>query len=347
MKKIAYIELDTHAEIARNMMELLAESSQFGTTFFFSPKIAKQVGRDTENVIVTKPENLLNQMKSSDFDLVIFGTAHRYFHVVSEVSKRFKTAVITHNLNFSRLTPAQLFRNVFKKETVFRMKLLLKESLLKSPKIYSESQLLVLDQTLANEKFLYFPVLFTENFNEKLFGNVLKIAVPGAVSQKRRDYLHILEKLKGYQGAEKIEITFAGKASGKEVLWLENFEKKRPENVTLKYFKERISQEKFVDILSSAHILWCPVQRETEFFSNRETYGDTKMSGNIGDAIKFAKPAVFPASYKSEYSFVFPEEVDVFTQFFRLKNDVEFKFPNDFSKEKVRENLEKILNDLL
>jgi hypothetical protein len=41
--------------------------------------------------------------------------------------------------------------------------------------------------------------------------------------------------------------------------------------------------------MQKADVLWCPIQQETEFFSHKEIYGTTKMTGNLGDAIKFGK----------------------------------------------------------
>jgi hypothetical protein len=60
--------------------------------------------------------------------------------------------------------------------------------------------------------------------------------------------------------------------------------------------------------MQTAEVLWCPIQKETRFFGIPEIYGKTKMSGNIGDAIKYAKPAIFPKSYSASYSFIFKEK---------------------------------------
>jgi hypothetical protein len=45
--------------------------------------------------------------------------------------------------------------------------------------------------------------------------------------------------------------------------------------------------------MQKADVLWCPIQQKTMFFSQEEIYGKTKMTGNLGDAIKFGKQAVF------------------------------------------------------
>ena len=51
MKNIAYIELDTHAEIALNFMELMAGSSDFHLDFWFSEKIARQFQQNEESKV--------------------------------------------------------------------------------------------------------------------------------------------------------------------------------------------------------------------------------------------------------------------------------------------------------
>lgn len=340
MKKIAYIELDTHAEIAQNFMELMCESKRFQVDYFFSQKILKRVGEHQKNIFVTEPSELLSQLKKQHYDLVVIGTAHRYFNVFEAICENFNTAVIVHNLNFSKISRWQLFKNLFKKDFKYRLKLLLKEDLLSAPNVYKKAKnLFVLDEFLANENFGFLPVFYSKYFfnhqNEHL-----KIVIPGGVSQKRRDYLLVLKKLKSFKNPT--EVTMLGKASGKELKWLQNFES---DKVKLKFFTEKVPQNIFDKEMNSADVLWCPVQRETEFFSQKEIYGVTKMSGNVGDAIKYGKFAVFPGNFKNEYPFIIEAEKDLETQFSTLKRDYDFK--ENFNKEKIQALLENALESAL
>jgi hypothetical protein len=60
LKKIAYIELDTHAEIALNFMELMNDSKVFSVDYYFSEKILKTLGlKESENIKKTTSENLI------------------------------------------------------------------------------------------------------------------------------------------------------------------------------------------------------------------------------------------------------------------------------------------------
>ena len=56
--------------------------------------------------------------------------------------------------------------------------------------------------------------------------------------------------------------------------------------------------------------IFCGVlfNKKRNFSVKRNLHGITKMSGNIGDAIKFGKLAIFPENYPSKYSFIIPEK---------------------------------------
>lgn len=357
MNKIAYIELDTHAEIALNFMELIQDSKAFSVDYYFSEKILRFFGfaqndKLPENIKKATPENLLQQLSTANYQLIIIGTVHRYFNVFEEVAEKFNTSIICHNLNFVKASNFHLLSSIFKEDFQFRLKLLLKEGLLKKSKVYQKAKnLLVLDQTLKSsvilneaqrneESFKFLPIFYTK-FSENLDNPIFTIVIPGAVSQKRRDYERVLKSIKIFHFP--FEIIFLGKASGKELETLQDFEQSKPENISIKYFTEKVPQDVFDNFMQKADVLWCPIQQETEFFSQKEIYGFTKMSGNIGDAIKFRKLAVFPENYPSNYSFIIPEKRNV-EEFLFIKKEVDF---SQFSKEKVLQELEKTIFALL
>ena len=374
MKKIAYIELDTHAEIALNFMELMNDSKAFSVDYYFSEKILKTLGlQETENIKKATPENLIQQLSTDNYQLIIIGTVHRYFNVFEKIAEKFNTSIICHNLNFVKASNFDLLSSIFKEDFQYRLKLLLKEGLLKKSKVYQKSKnLLVLDQGFDSaqpDKYKFLPIFFNK-FSEKPKNETYTIVVPGEVSQKRRDYKSVIKKLKNLElnieeselrrsetfvennlqekgssvgTTQNLEIIFLGKASGKELEMLQDFEQSKPENISIKYFTEKVPQNVFDDYMQKADILWCPIQQETEFFSQKEIYGFTKMSGNIGDAVKFGKSAIFPENYPSKYSFIIPEKGSL-GDFLFIKKDVDF---SEFSKEKVLQELEKTIFALL
>lgn len=349
MKKIAYIELDTHAEIALNFMELMNDSKAFSVDYYFSEKILRFFGfaqndKLPENIKKATPENLIQQLSTDNYQLIIIGTVHRYFNVFEKIAEKFNTSIICHNLNFVKASNFNLLISIFKEDFQYRLKLLLKEGLLRKSKVYEKAKnLLVLDRGFDSaqpDKYKFLPIFYTK-FSGKSENETYTIVIPGAVSQKRRDYERVLKSVKNFRFP--FEIIFLGKASGKELEMLQNFEQTKPENISIKYFTEKVPQDIFDDYMQKADVLWCPIQQETEFFSQKELYGFTKMSGNIGDAVKFGKLAVFPENYPSKYSFIIPEKGSL-GDFLFTKKDVDF---SEFSKEKVLQELEKTIFALL
>ena len=351
MKKIAYIEVDTHAEIAGNFMELMSGSTEFSVDYYFSKKILKQLGVNFPNVHATESSNLPDKLKKKDYDLVIIGTVHRYFNVFEKITAQFNTSIIVHNLNFTKVSRTNLFINIFKKDFKYRLKLLMKEGLLSAPNVFKNSKnLLVLDETLIREnpdlKLKFLPVFFLKDYS-KVRKSIVTIVIPGAVSQERRDYLHLLKSIKTFKRNTHFQFVFLGKAAGKELRWIKEFEESKPQNISLTYFTERVPQEIFDEYMMRAAILWCPVQSETEFFSNKECYGISKMSGNVGDAIKYGKPAIFPENYPNSHPFIIPENKNIEEEIYTYHQWMEYDFEQNFGKEKVLKSLEETLYRLI
>lgn len=351
MKKIAYIEIDTHAEIAANFLQLMQDSDSFSVDYFFSIKILEQIDFRGPNVFHVDHRTLLPNLINKNYDLVIIGTAHRHFKLFLKISEVFRTAVVVHNLNFIQLSSLQLFKNIFKKDFIFRLKLLFKESLLSAPKVFEKaSTLLVLDEILKEEnqnlslKFL--PVFYFRTY-VKPRNSVTTIVVPGGVSQQRRDYRHVLNCLKNFQQKRHYQFVFLGKASGRELSWIKEFENSKPQHISLKYFTEKVPQPIFDEWMQKADVLWCPLQKETEFFSQKEIYGITKMTGNVGDAIKYGKLAIFPEDYPYSYPFIISESINNEQAIISAVSVQNYDFGKNFSQEKILESLEKTLRCLI
>ncbi|WP_162086990.1 hypothetical protein [Chryseobacterium aquaeductus] len=346
MKKIAYIEIDTHAEIAQDFMHLMHDSKQFSVDYYFSEKIKNQLNDYGNLVHVSDSSMILDQLSGKKYDLVIIGTVHRYFNTFFNICKKYNTSIIVHNLNFSEISKLDLIKNVFKNDLVYRLKLWWKEGLFYTNKTYGRAKnLLVLDQELSSVRFKFLPLFYTKSF-DNFKSEVLTIVIPGGVSQKRRDYEHVFKIIQNLKVQENMSFIFLGKAKGNELKELENLSKIVDKNITINYFSERVSAKIFDEWMKKADVLWCPIQQETEFFSNKEIYGKTKMTGNLGDAIKYGKPAVFPENYSSKLEFIIPEEENIIKQFLKLKN-FQYDFQKDFSKEKIQKDSELLLNQLI
>lgn len=341
MKKIAYIEIDTHAEIAADFMNLMNDSKEFSVDYYFSQRIKNQIQTSDEAVFLSDNSMILDQLKSKKYDLIIIGTVHRYFNTFLNITNKYKTAVIVHNLNFSKTSKLDLIKNVFKEDVVYRLKLWWKEGLFNTSKVYKKSKnLLVLDKEFSSQEYQFLPLFYTKEFAQNK-NERFTVVIPGGVSQKRRDYQHVLDVIQKTERSKNIEFVFLGKAKGEELDAIE--EVFNQFNIT--YFKERVSQEDFEMWMKKADVLWCPIQQQTEFFSQKEVYGKTKMTGNIGDAIKFGKIAVFPANYTSNLDFIVAEKENIIEQFYELQN-CQYDFQKEYSNQTVLKNLENLLHKL-
>ena len=346
MRTIAYIEIDTHAEIAQAFMEIIQDSREFTVDYYFSKKIKDQIIDNGETIFLSDSSLILDQLKSKRYDLIIIGTVHRYFNTFQTIMERYNSAMIVHNLNFSKISKINLIKSVFKEDIIYRLKLWWKESLIHSSKIYHTARsLLVLDQEMALGQYKYLPVFYTKVF-DKAENKDLIIVIPGGVSQKRRDYEHVFSIIKNVKVSENYTFIFLGKAKNHELKQLKTLSENLPGNITIKYFSDRVSSNDFETWMRKADVLWCPIQQKTEFFGQKEIYGVTKMTGNLGDAIKYGKMAVFPRGFSSKLDFIVSEKENIFEQFEELKNS-RFDFQKNYGKTIVLRKLEQVLSDLV
>ncbi|MGG5210126.1 hypothetical protein ACQWU4_14465 [Chryseobacterium sp. MIQD13] len=347
MKKIAYIEIDTHAEIAQAFINIMKHSSDFNVDYYFSKKIKDLVEEDGEQVFLSDSSMLLEQLKLKKYDLIIIGTVHRYFNTFHALVQKYNnTAVIVHNMNFSVASKGTLMKSIFKGDIIYRLKLWWKEGLFYTSKAYRNARnLMVLDEELVSGRYKFLPLFYSENF-ERQENDHLTVVIPGGVSQKRRDYHHVFKTIQNLKTQEKCEFIFLGKAKDDELKQLVNLSHRLPENVTIQYFSDRVSHTDFEKWMQKADVLWCPIRQKAEFFSRKETYGVTKMTGNLGDAIKYGKIAVFPKDYPSKLEFIVPEEENILEQFKTLKRD-HFDFQKSYNKATVLHELEDVLSGLI
>lgn len=346
MKKIAYIEIDTHAEIAQAFMEIIRESQDFEVDYYFSKKIRDQISESGETVFLSDNSMIMDQLKAKKYDLVIIGTVHRYFNTFMAVAGKYNTAVIVHNINFIKASKLDLLKSIFKGDVIYRLKLWWKEGLFYSSKAYRKAKnLLVLDKQLSSKLYKFLPLFYTKSFTETQNENIT-IVIPGGVSQKRRNYRRIFEIIRNTQSSGKFSFVFLGKAMDDELKQLKRLSEELSEDVSITYFTERVSSADFEEWMQKADVLWCPIQPETEFFSRKEKYGSTKMTGNLGDAIQYGKFAVFPADYSSQLAFIVPEQENVMEQFKNLTTH-HFDFQENYNRNKVQQEIEQVINSLI
>lgn len=346
VKQIAYIELDCHSEVVNNFMTLMNDSILFAVDYYLADTVMKELKLERKkNIFVSDKKNILSQLKIS-YDLVIIGTANRDFGLYKKIAKKYPVCTIVHNINFVKTHANKIIRSLLHQNIKLALHLI-KSDIYNKDDFYNKASMLVLDNVLASENknlHLHFiPLSFYEKQEQGLIEDKINIVIPGTVSQKRRDYKHVLNKLKQFTST--ISITLLGKASGKELEWIKQVEKDISSNVELIYFTKSVSQQKFDEIMRASHIIWSPVQQAIDFFGVTEYYGKSKISGNINDAIKFGKPILLPDFYESNLHFAFKESDNIEQQIIEsAKKDFSFE---KYNKENVLQQLEITLLSLL
>ena len=343
--RIAYIELDTHAEVLNQFYELTKNSTTFDVDFYVSDKINKLVRNQDFEPIVTDANKIIRLLNGQDYDLVIIGTVHRYFKTFLKIVRAFSTAVLVHNLNFAKSESADLLKAVPLDDSTYRTKLLLLEGLLSVPKVYTECDYqLVLDENMSDDKHLFLPLYYLKN-TSKTRNPIPKVVIPGAVSQNRRDYNKVIQVLQ--KAKQPLDVYFLGKAEGEELKAIQALVAKPNLPLKLHFYTQKLSNSEFQKILSKADVLWCPIQTKTSFFSLEEIYGKTKSSGNLGDAITFGKKAIFPKSYTSHYPFIVKEADDILAQLNDVLMDTDYDFEKNYSYQNIQKKLEDTLVQMI
>ncbi|NML21467.1 hypothetical protein HHL16_11310 [Pseudoflavitalea sp. G-6-1-2] len=126
----------------------------------------------------------------------------------------------------------------------------------------------------------------------------INITVPGTIDERRRDYNAVFALLE-YCHAKQIavRITLLGGFSeqyGAGILQQVK-EYASVHNNLFWYDTETVDQPEFDRVMEQTHFIFSPTRIITVMADDvTEQYGLTKSSGNIGDMIRFARPAIVP-----------------------------------------------------
>ncbi len=305
-KKIAFIELETHATILIKWHELLIDIPEFEYHFFLHYKLKDKVEKlpDSKKTFI----NSLDEFKIDTYDLIIVNTFHRHFQDFNEIFKSNKVLCILHNLNFSLFFKSISLKNVIteKQQFLYFLKLYIKERISRSRRIISKSDFIaVLSKTLKDYSSVKIPdnriEVLNLNYNKSHSiesSDKLKVVIPGNVSSKRKDFSLVFDVISQLNPVSKLEFIFLGSTREiklKEKLML--LETKNSNKVATTFFENYVPEKEYNRIISSADILFCPIKSKTSFYWVDEFYGKTKVSGNESDCITYGKVGVFPESY--------------------------------------------------
>lgn len=118
--------------------------------------------------------------------------------------------------------------------------------------------------------------------------------ITGEVSEKRKNYTEVVDALEMCpELLPKIRLTLLGRASSEYAISiLERLNALTSKGLEIKSFSEFVSEADFEIVMLETDVIIAPTTAETIFRGNSEFYGETKVSGAVGDTIKFAKPAL-------------------------------------------------------
>ena len=210
----------------------------------------------------------------------------------------------------------------------------------------------ILNTTAYNKEIFVLPTtLYESKIHKKISnnekGNIkLRIAMPGLIQEHRKDYsiiLPVIEHLfKQFNGKLAIDVPGMpiGQYGNSVYKTLEQL-KNRGYNVSI--FKDFVPDNLFDEILAKSDIILAPIRINSRGDNEiREQYGITVNSGNVYDAIRFAKPIIVP----SEFNMI--EELKSSTLTYNNSKELEevlidlIRYPDklDQLKEKARVNSE-------
>lgn len=243
---------------------------------------------------------------SSAFDLIILNSIDfRHLMIYKALQKQEACIVVTlHDIN-----------NFFKPKYSWRPKTILRSlgKILLAKKadaffVYAKAmQEYILSKQYTTKPVFLLPPVITKAQNPRPESPVFVITIPGSIDKKRRDYKLVLEcfsKL-STKYSQNIKLFLAGRPVGKygyEILQTANNLKQKGHSIS--FYEQEIPENIFRGIIEETTLLWSPLCIDTLVHDRiAETYGVTKMSGNIHDAIRYGKPLMVPDQLR------LPEEI--------------------------------------
>lgn len=365
MKKIAFVEMETHSALLEQWYLLVKEMTTIDFHFFVSAKVGKKLSAIPEKYITQI--NKISDVSFLDFNGIVINTLHRNFQEYKNLFKSKPVLCLVHNLNFSLFLKSICLANVFseKQRFTYFLKLYLKEKIASQRKVLHEAKAFGVISASALQsikedgrfggKSQLIQMNYCRNFDFTVSDDI-QIVMPGNVSRKRKDIdliFRIIEKLKP---TSKLHFVFLGKPENEKVLnQLEALKLKCNSNISITYYHRFIPWEEYSSVIAKSHLLLCPVKNKTSFYWVDEVYGKTKVSGAEADCIYNGKIGIFPSSYPKMdwYNWSYDNESDLLQILQNLTSEdlkKEYEklqpFVERYTFEKVKNELEKQLLNL-
>lgn len=164
--------------------------------------------------------------------------------------------------------------------------------------VHSEAQKEVLEKYSGKSPIIVFPFAIYEGMEDASQDNqLLRICIPGVITQARRDYLTLFEELKKNAKAlhDRIDIYLLGYVTDREKKKMgEGISKLIDSGYKVIYHDSFVYGEEFDKAIASCDIL---LNNQIISKNSTEVYGKTKESGMIFNMLRAAKPGFLPKEY--------------------------------------------------
>lgn len=164
--------------------------------------------------------------------------------------------------------------------------------------VHSEAQKEVLEKYSGKSPIIVFPFAIYEGMEDASQDNqLLRICIPGVITQARRDYLTLFEELKKNARAlhDRIDIYLLGYVTDREKKKMgEAISKLIDSGYKVIYHDSFVYGEEFDKAIASCDIL---LNNQIISKNSTEVYGKTKESGMIFNMLRAAKPGLLPKEY--------------------------------------------------
>lgn len=156
----------------------------------------------------------------------------------------------------------------------------------------------ILSNQLTTKPVYWLPPVITRAKPPAGRPEVPVLTVPGSIDEKRRDYHLVLQVFQKLAEAlsYKIRFVLAGRPVGTygDTILAKARELQR-KGIAITFYTDEIPEATFQDLISRSSLLWSPLCKSTAIHDAiKETYGQTKVSGNMYDAIRHGKPLLVP-----------------------------------------------------
>jgi len=170
--------------------------------------------------------------------------------------------------------------------------------------IYPPIKDYILKNTNYEKEIFTLPFTFFDEEKYQIPTNLpkkIRFVVPGAIIESRRDHTAVMEAFEhlfeSYPKA--FSLCLLGKpigSYGKQIL--KRATQLKQQNYDIHFFSEFVPEETYDKIFREATVVITPFKLETRSLGvMKETFGKTKASGVLFDAIQYAKPIILPYNH--------------------------------------------------